>query len=589
MLLSLATSYYLLLLIAVARCQIAIALASFGNNEPPLRAARPPSHDGGRDPTAVVVVATATAAPASSAAVPPASSSSLVDRDDDDPADAAVVDVGGSCSYRPPRRMVAFRPPSRHTYGFAATAGGDDGDCDGDCDYDDYYDLPEIELRALLLLPPPCRPDDGVGSDERDGVVVAFVPVGGTTLVAGGAPRDGRGDGASPGGRGGGAKSGRNRRTKKMAAAKGGVRSVVRGDDRSLHWIECADGGRMPSDEEVSAAASRAVLTHATFSIDECIVVVIPPNIAGIVIGDDRSPPPPSSSIVVEAPLDRVDVIDMSNPNMSRNDRARLTDEILRSIDDGGGSSQRRLRNWISTITASSSHDADGGGRQPVLLVVHRDFPPPRTDDRMPQIGGDDDRAPHRRRRCCALLFLGHRTSIGPAGTRGAPGRTTRRTHRGSLKEYALKNRGTSDAAADARLASTAMEPEIGFLMANLALAGVVWDVGRDAGGGGTAPDEGPRPVLRQRSASAVRRRVRRDGAARRRRFRSGRMGLRRVGAPRRGRREIVAAGGLRGRGRLESLVDGRVVHPRLVRCYSLRSSLQHRCSGPRGWAGFAA
>ena len=39
--------------------------------------------------------------------------------------------------------------------------------------------------------------------------------------------------------------------------------------------------------------------------------------------------------VVVEALLDRVDVIDMSNPNMSRDDRARLTDEVLCcSIDD---------------------------------------------------------------------------------------------------------------------------------------------------------------------------------------------------------------------------------------------------------------
>jgi hypothetical protein len=30
-------------------------------------------------------------------------------------------------------------------------------------------------------------------------------------------------------------------------------------------------------------------------------------------------------------------------------------------------------------------------------------------------------------------------------------------------------------------------------------------------------------------------------------------------------------------------------VHPQLVRCYNMRSSLQHRRSGPRGWAGFAA
>ncbi len=105
------------------------------------------------------------------------------------------------------------------------------------------------------------------------------------------------------------------------------------------------------------------------------IILLPPPNdIDGII--DDR--PPPSIVVVVEALLDQVDVIDMSNPNMSRDDRARLTDEVLRcSIDD----------------------DDD-------------------DDD-------DDDRAiahPHRRRRRRVFLFLGYLTSIGPAGTKGAPG-----------------------------------------------------------------------------------------------------------------------------------------------------------------------
>jgi tRNA G10 N-methylase Trm11 len=65
--------------------------------------------------------------------------------------------------------------------------------------------------------------------------------------------------------------------------------------------------------------------------------------------------------------------------------------------------------------------------------------------------------------------------AIGPAGTRGAPSQTLRRTHRGTLKEYALKSRlfgGVTAGSIDRSNISTAMEPEIGFLMANLALAG---------------------------------------------------------------------------------------------------------------------
>ena len=136
---------------------------------------------------------------------------------------------------------------------------------------------------------------------------------------------------------------------------------------------------------------------------------------------------------------------------------------------------------------------------------------------------------------------------------------------------------------------STAMEPEIGFLMANLALAGVVVRGRRRARvldpccGGGRLPlyaaaSGATGPLIGVDSDLDVW-----DSAEweERHRRRGGR------------RREIVAAAGggtdVRGRGRLESLVDGRVVHPQLVRCYNMRSSLQHRRSGPRGWAGFAA
>jgi tRNA G10 N-methylase Trm11 len=71
-------------------------------------------------------------------------------------------------------------------------------------------------------------------------------------------------------------------------------------------------------------------------------------------------------------------------------------------------------------------------------------------------------------------IYFGECTAIGPAGTKGSPSQTLRRTHRGILKDYALKNRidvgsNTSDFARSN--ISTAMEPELGFLMANLALA----------------------------------------------------------------------------------------------------------------------
>ena len=57
--------------------------------------------------------------------------------------------------------------------------------------------------------------------------------------------------------------------------------------------------------------------------------------------------------------------------------------------------------------------------------------------------------------------FIARRLCGGPAGGAGAPSRTPRRPYGGWLGQYALKSR--------AHLTPTAMEPELGFLMANLA------------------------------------------------------------------------------------------------------------------------
>ena len=77
-------------------------------------------------------------------------------------------------------------------------------------------------------------------------------------------------------------------------------------------------------------------------------------------------------------------------------------------------------------------------------------------------------------------LHFGYRMAIGLAGTtNGAPSKTLkRRPYRGILKQYSLKkNRNriatiNVEAAVhdETKITSTAMEPEIGFLMANLAL-----------------------------------------------------------------------------------------------------------------------
>ena len=61
-------------------------------------------------------------------------------------------------------------------------------------------------------------------------------------------------------------------------------------------------------------------------------------------------------------------------------------------------------------------------------------------------------------------VHIGFRLQAGPAGGAGAPGRTPRRSYRGWLGKYALKSR--------AHVNSVTMEPEIAFMVANMARVG---------------------------------------------------------------------------------------------------------------------
>ena len=79
-----------------------------------------------------------------------------------------------------------------------------------------------------------------------------------------------------------------------------------------------------------------------------------------------------------------------------------------------------------------------------------------------------------------AAVHVGWRIAAGvPAGGLGAPGQAPRRSYKGWLGKYALKSR--------AYASKVAMEPEIGFLIGNLARAGpgsVVLDPCCGSGGG---------------------------------------------------------------------------------------------------------
>ncbi|KAL3775804.1 hypothetical protein ACHAW5_002300 [Stephanodiscus triporus] len=327
------------------------------------------------------------------------------------------------------RHMVIFRSPSRHTYGFAG------GDFDAS-----RYDLPEIELRGLLCAIAAVEHDD-----------VRFVS------TEGGLPFEGSSEDddvvanpkSEPPDDPWGVKS-RNRSKKKDPA-----RNILHGGNRLLRWVESSNGTIHAG--HISKAASRAVLTHATFSIDEVLAVTEgdwrDSSASDLFwVGDRRS---------IED-LERMDVIDISNPNMSQDSRMRLINTILRLLDRQEPELRQRLREWISTHTRNRG---DVQMYQPVL--IHHGFLPINgiPHHNRPSVQ-EEHNCMHR------YIYLGCRTSIGPAGTRGAPSQTLRRTHRGLLKEYALKSRRTTNPDT-VHLTSTAMEPEIGFLMANLALVGV--------------------------------------------------------------------------------------------------------------------
>ncbi len=147
-----------------------------------------------------------------------------------------------------------------------------------------------------------------------------------------------------------------------------------------------------------------------------------------------------------------MDVIEMSNPNMSQSERNKLLETIASIIER-----RHELEYLLDQLYSASAHDVKY--QQPVLIyhvvLTANRGPTKRT---VP----DNHRRHHH-------IYFGYRTAIGLAGTSGAPSQTLRRPQRGLLKKYALKNRQFNDLD-NALLTSTAMEPEIGFLMANLAL-----------------------------------------------------------------------------------------------------------------------
>lgn len=161
----------------------------------------------------------------------------------------------------------------------------------------------------------------------------------------------------------------------------------------------------------VAYAASRAVLTHASFDM----LLSIPNNLT-------CETATMAAAAGCELSMLHTEVVDMRNPNLSIAERQALLVEAgvplppEKSSATGESASQACSRN--------------------VLL-----------------------------RRFDGHIHVGHRTGTGPAAPgSGAPGIKPRRNYKGILGKLALKNRLDTSK----HLTSTAMEPEIAIVMANL-------------------------------------------------------------------------------------------------------------------------
>ena len=188
---------------------------------------------------------------------------------------------------------------------------------------------------------------------------------------------------------------------------------------QSLYWVE-----GVPS-SIVAKAVSRSILSHASFEINETHKF----------LDSEWS----TSAVAIGSFFDaKIEVIDMTNPNMSLNEKTELLQQISSLLCNN--------KLWVSSVMSAIEKP----------IIIHHS-------------SESENNNLH-------IVHFGKRTAIGLAGTQGAPSQTLRRTHRGILKDFALKQRVVRSAAGEFERSSisTAMEPEIGFLMANLALANKV-------------------------------------------------------------------------------------------------------------------
>lgn len=318
----------------------------------------------------------------------------------------AGYDRSGDDYIKTPRQLVIFRAPSRHTYGLVRKHAN--------------YDLPAVELRNLLSSMSVYEEHDIQFNSVQSS---SSQQANGHSMQRRSQPREEE------------QKKPKSRNQSKKKRARNNPNNV----QQLLFWLEKNDNGIIPA-SVITKAASRAILTHATFSIYESMSFS-EDDWKGGATTTIRC----CSKLYSDEILEKIDVIDMTNTNMSRQARAELIERASCLIE----MHSLELKLWLQKCYNPN------GDLQPI--IIHHTITPTQRSDQP----GEQH-----------FLHFGYLTSIGPAGTRGAPSQTLRRTHRGVLKQYALKNRKVSTADT-AHVTSTAMEPEIGFLMANLAMTGI--------------------------------------------------------------------------------------------------------------------
>ena len=229
-----------------------------------------------------------------------------------------------------------------------------------------------------------------------------------------------------------------------------------------LLWAEGASG------EELARASRRAIMVHSSFNILASGTSI---SSAAALLSSDSALLSSDSAEETEIALllngtSAVEVVDLSRPDLPQGERLALLSE-LRHAFLTRSSEQRQAAAAAPQVLSGApppppppppSPPPSPPSPQP---SSRSRSPPPSPPSRSPPSAADWVIL----REASGAAHLGWRIATGPAGGTGAPGQAIgRRSYRGLLGCFALKDR--------LHLTPTAMEPELAFLMANLALGG---------------------------------------------------------------------------------------------------------------------